>query len=234
MCGRTWGKFRCHSNIFNILSIWLHNTGCFFESLLICITSLKVHYIKFCSIISSLRFRIYIFLQLTGLKSEQFRRTSNETDDNEHVDRYEVLLGHRKNYILHFMISFFSFVLFGIVPPLVYGFSFTKSNDRDFKLAAVAGASLLCIIILAIGKAYIQRQNRWDVYIKTVASYVVIAAGAGGFSFLAGAFIDKLVEKYGWFEQSPAVNLSLPLPEMSLAKPAWGSSWEIGSDQIWS
>lgn len=161
---------------------------------------------------------------MTGLKSEQFRRTSNETDDREHVDRYEVELGNRENYILHFTLAIFSFVLFGLVPPLVYGFSFPKSNDRDFKLAAVAGASLLCIILLALGKAHIQRPNRWDVYVKTVASYVVIAAGAGGFSYLAGDLLDKLIKKYGWFEQSPAFNLFLPLPEMSLEKPAWGSS----------
>lgn len=162
---------------------------------------------------------------MTGLKSEQFRRTSNETDDVEHVDRYEVVLGNRENYILHFTLAIFSFVLFGLVPPLVYGFSFTKSNDKDLKLAAVAGASLLCIILLALGKAYIQRPNRWDVYFKMVASYVVIAAGAGGFSYLAGDLLDKVIKKYGWFEENPAFNLiSLPLPEMSLAKPAWGSS----------
>ncbi|XP_038898255.1 uncharacterized protein LOC120085971 isoform X2 [Benincasa hispida] len=159
---------------------------------------------------------------LTGLKSEQFR-TSNETD-YERIDRYEVVLGNRENYILHFTLAIFSFVLFGLVPPLVYGFSFTKSNDKDLKLAAVAGASLLCVILLAFGKAYIQRPNRWDVYVKIVASYIVIAAGAGGFSYLAGDLIDKLIKKYGWFEENPAFNLSLPLPEMSLAKPAWGSS----------
>ncbi|CAK9309832.1 unnamed protein product [Citrullus colocynthis] len=162
---------------------------------------------------------------LTGLKSEQFRRTSNETDDVEHVDRYEVILGNRENYILHFTLAIFSFVLFGLVPPLIYGFSFTKSNDKDLKLAAVAGASLLCIILLALGKAYIQRPNRWDVYFKMVASYVIIAAGAGGFSYLGGDLLDKVIKKYGWFEENPAFNLiSLPLPEMSLAKPAWGSS----------
>ncbi|XP_022953307.1 uncharacterized protein LOC111455896 isoform X1 [Cucurbita moschata] len=161
---------------------------------------------------------------LTGLKSEQFRRTANEADDREHVDRYEVVLGRRENYILHFVLAIFSFILFGLIPPLVYGFSFTKSNDKDFKLAAVAGASLLCIMLLALGKAYIQRPNRWEVYLKTVASYIVIAAGAGGFSYLAGDLIGKLINKYGWFEQSPAFNLSLPLPEMSLGKPAWGSS----------
>ncbi|XP_008458056.2 uncharacterized protein LOC103497596 isoform X1 [Cucumis melo] len=160
---------------------------------------------------------------LTGLKSEQFR-TSNETDDDDHVDRYEVVLGNRENYILHFVLAIFSFVLFGLVPPLVYGFSFTKSNDKDLKLAAVAGASLLCITLLALGKAYIQRPNRWDVYIKTVVSYIVIAAGAGGFSYLAGNLIDKCVKKYGWFEENPAFNLGLPLPEMSLVKAAWGSS----------
>ncbi|KAK9944771.1 hypothetical protein M0R45_010321 [Rubus argutus] len=68
-------------------------------------------------------------------------------------------------------------------------------SKKDLKLAAVAASSLICIILLAIGKAYIQNPPK---YIKTVLYYVVIGVGAA-----AG---------------------TLPLPQMSIVKPAW-KSW---------
>ncbi|XP_022960007.1 uncharacterized protein LOC111460890 isoform X2 [Cucurbita moschata] len=157
---------------------------------------------------------------LRGLKTEQFRRTSHEP-----VDQYEVVLGNRENYVLHCTLAIISFILFGLVPTLVYVLTFTKSNNKDFKLAAAVGASFLCIILLAIGKASIQRPKNWDAYAKTVATYIVIAAWAGSFSYMAGDLLDKFIKKYNdWFERSrSAFRLNLPLPEMSLAEPAWGS-----------
>ncbi|KAG7025427.1 Membrane protein of ER body-like protein [Cucurbita argyrosperma subsp. argyrosperma] len=157
--------------------------------------------------------------KLRGLKTEQFR-TSHEP-----VDQYEVVLGNRENYVLHCTLAIISFILFGLVPTLVYVLTFTKSNNKDFKLAAAVGASFLCIILLAIGKASIQRPKNWDAYAKTVATYIVIAAWAGSFSYMAGDLLDKFIKKYNdWFERSrSAFRLNLPLPEMSLAEPAWGS-----------
>lgn len=102
---------------------------------------------------------------------------------------------------------------------MVYGFSFRQSNDRDLKLAAVAVSSLLCIILLAIGKANIQNPPK---YIKTVLYYVVIGVGVAGVSYLAGDLIDILIEKLGWFNSTVAG--TLPLPQMSIVKPAW-KSW---------
>ncbi|XP_023004150.1 uncharacterized protein LOC111497568 isoform X2 [Cucurbita maxima] len=157
---------------------------------------------------------------LRALKTQQFRRTSHEL-----VDRYEVVLGNRENYVLHCTLAIISFILFGLVPTLVYALTFTKSNNKDFKLAAAVGASFLCIILLAIGKASIQRPKNWDAYAKTVATYIVIAAWAGSFSYMAGDLLDKFIKKYNdWFERSrSAFKLNLPLPEMSLAESAWGS-----------
>ncbi|KAI5315475.1 hypothetical protein L3X38_044651 [Prunus dulcis] len=99
--------------------------------------------------------------------------------------------------------------------PVVYSFSFRQSNNRDLKMAAVAVASLLCIIILAIGKAYTQKPPK---YIKTLLYYVAIGIGVGGVSYLAGDLIDKLIEKLGWFSSN--VSGTLPLPQMAIVKPA--------------
>ncbi|KAL6217761.1 hypothetical protein ACLB2K_010978 [Fragaria x ananassa] len=154
---------------------------------------------------------------LWELKVDQSRVTTSETD--EHVDRYEVVLGKRENFILHASVAILSFLIFGLVPPLVYCFSFRQSNDMDLKLAVVAASSLLCIILLATSKAYTQRPQK---YIKTLVYYVIMGVGVAGVSYIAGDLIEKLVEKLGWF--SSTVAGTLPLPQMSLVKPAW-KSW---------
>ncbi|KAB2636585.1 hypothetical protein D8674_027119 [Pyrus ussuriensis x Pyrus communis] len=150
---------------------------------------------------------------LWELKDDHSKVPSGQTD--EQVERYQKVLGKRENFPLHACVAVLSFIVFGLIPPVVYGFSFRQSNNRDLKVAAVAVASFLCIIVLAIGKAYIQRPPK---YIKTILYYFTIAIAVGGVSYLAGDLIDKLVEKLGWF--SSTVSGSLPLPQMSIAKPA--------------
>ncbi|XP_040363782.1 membrane protein of ER body-like protein isoform X2 [Rosa chinensis] len=154
---------------------------------------------------------------LWELKVDQSRVTSGETD--EQVDRYAEVLGKRENFFLHASVAILSFLIFGLVPPLVYCFSFRQSNDTDLKLAVVAASSLLCIILLSTGKAYIQRPQK---YIKTLLYYIIIGVGAAGVSYLAGDLIDKLIEKLGWFNST--VSGTLPVPQMSIVKPAW-KSW---------
>ncbi|PQP95934.1 membrane protein of ER body-like protein [Prunus yedoensis var. nudiflora] len=149
---------------------------------------------------------------LWELKNDESRVPSSQTD--EHVDRYQKVLGKKDNFLLHASVAILSFIVFGLVPPVVYSFSFRQSNNRDLKMAAVAGASLLCIIILAIGKAYTQKPPK---YIKTLLYYVAIGIGVGGVSYLAGDLIDKLIEKLGWFSSN--VSGTLPLPQMAIVKP---------------
>jgi len=129
-------------------------------------------------------------------------------------------LGQKKNFIIHASVAVLSFLVFGLVPPLVYGFSFYESDNEYLKLAAVAAASLSCIIVLAIAKAAIQNPPV-SKYITTVLHYLAIGVGASGISYLAGYLLGKLIEKLGWFQSTAAV--SLPLPEMSSVKHTWGS-----------
>ncbi|KAF5451496.1 hypothetical protein F2P56_026602 [Juglans regia] len=145
---------------------------------------------------------------LRDLKNEQSRVTLNEAE--ERVDRYLQLLGQKKNFIIHASVAVISFLVFGLVPPVVYGFSFYKSDNSYLKLAVVAAASLICITILAIAKAYIKRPTRWYMYLRTVTYYVSLGVGASGISYLAGYLFKLLADKLGWFESSAAVTLSLP------------------------
>ncbi|KAI7982396.1 Membrane protein of ER body-like protein [Camellia lanceoleosa] len=133
--------------------------------------------------------------------------------------RYKELLGQTNNFLLHATVAVLAFLIFGLIPPITYGFSFHHTDDKDLKLVVVATASLLCIAILAIGKAYIQKKP--NSYIKTVLYYIGMAVMASGISYGAGELIKRLVEKFGWFDSSVAVTLSLP--QVQSVNPAWGS-----------
>ncbi|XP_014516010.1 involucrin [Vigna radiata var. radiata] len=129
---------------------------------------------------------------------------------SEQVDRYIELLGQKDNFILHAFIAVISFLVFGLVPPVVYGFSFGESGDKDFKLAAVAAASILCITLLSIAKAYIKRPSSYLTYFKTVLYYISTGAVASVLSYIAGDLVKELIEKLGWFDS--ASNFSLMIP----------------------
>ncbi|KAI7984079.1 Membrane protein of ER body-like protein [Camellia lanceoleosa] len=133
--------------------------------------------------------------------------------------RYKVLLGQTNNFLLHATVAVLAFLIFGLIPPVTYGFSFRQTDDKDLKLVVVATTSLLCIAILAIGKAYIQKKP--NSYIKTVLYYIGMAVMASGISYAAGELIKRLVEKLGWFDSSVAVTLSVP--QVQSVNPAWGS-----------
>ncbi|XP_038899240.1 membrane protein of ER body 2-like [Benincasa hispida] len=165
---------------------------------------------------------IVITNNLSGLKSNQLKKESNEGVDQAEVDPYEETLGDRHHYLLHFTTAILSFLVFGLLPPLVYGFSFRDTDDGDLKLAAVAVSSLLCIALLAIAKAYVQKANNWQEYAKTLVYYITLGFGASGLSYLAGKEFNMLLEQLGWFKKDPNAP-TLLLPNMDLAKPTWGS-----------
>ncbi|PON59381.1 Membrane protein of ER body-like protein [Trema orientale] len=154
---------------------------------------------------------------LWELKDDRSKIHSIETE--EHVDRYQEVLGKRENFVLHAFFAVLSFLVFGLVPPVVYGFSFRQSDNKDLKLAAVAAASLICITILSFAKAYTQKPSK---YIKTVTYYVVVGLGVSGASYLAGELINQLLEKLNWSESTPPT--ALPLVGMGAGNRSWQSS----------
>ncbi|CAN0897935.1 Membrane protein of ER body 1 [Linum grandiflorum] len=145
------------------------------------------------------------------LRCEQPRKlvTSIETQEEAEVDRYCDNLGKRTNFKRHTFFAVLSFLMFGLVPPVVYGFSFKESDDRDYKIAATAVVSLVCIFLLAIGKAHAQKPPK--TYLKSVAFYVTAGVMASGVSFLAGELFKKVMDDLGTFapvaEAPPAASV---------------------------
>ncbi|CAN4085584.1 unnamed protein product [Withania somnifera] len=159
-----------------------------------------------------------IFHNIWDLKRDRFEQASNETME-KYVDRYQEQLGRRENFTVHAVFVVLSYIIFGLVPPVIYGFSFRKSDDKELKIVAVAAASLVCILMLATGKAYAQKAPK--PYFKTISAYIILGFTVSGVSYAAGILFKRLLEKLGLFQPNSPANLFLP--EMPGTGAAWAS-----------
>ncbi|CAG7898600.1 unnamed protein product [Brassica rapa] len=137
-----------------------------------------------------------IIYNLYGLvMSERFfphANIDNATDMKDKIDPYEQLLGNRDNVVLHCIVVVVSFIFFGVIPPLFYGFSFKTTDNRYYEASVFVAASLLCVITLSFGKAHAFKKDK----LKTVAVYTGTAIGASAFSCIASQHVRGLLEKY--------------------------------------
>ncbi|KAL3524508.1 hypothetical protein ACH5RR_017342 [Cinchona calisaya] len=160
--------------------------------------TLNILALAFANVVGGL---ILIGHNLWDLKQEQV---------SEQMDRYKEQLGCRENFLLHMTIVLLSFLVFGLIPPITYGFSFRKSDNRELKLLAVAAASLVCILVLAIGKEYVRRPPKS--YLKTILYYVIMGFMVSGVCFAVGVLIKRLLGKLHFHSNSPVF---LTLPELT-------------------
>ncbi|MED6155575.1 hypothetical protein PIB30_006443 [Stylosanthes scabra] len=150
---------------------------------------------------------VLLIHNIRDLKNTQPREEETETEVP--IDKYYETLGKRDHFYLHTFVAVLSFLIFGLLPPVVYGFSFRESDDKDLKLAAVAGASLIGMTLLALAKAHTQRRpnsSRYVIYLTTVSYYVTSGVLASLLTYVAGAAVKRLVEQLGWFEPQPTIN----------------------------
>lgn len=109
------------------------------------------------------------------------------------VDPYEELLGKRNKVILHCFVVLISFIFFGVIPPLFYGFSFKITDKGRYQEAAIfVAASLVCVISLSFAKAYAFGMDK----LKTVAAYTGIAIGGSALSFVASQHARDVFANY--------------------------------------
>ncbi|KAJ3672542.1 hypothetical protein LUZ60_007263 [Juncus effusus] len=129
----------------------------------------------------------------------ELKRAQDEAGDFNHneVGRYFSLLGHKGHFGLHATLAIFSYLLFGLLPPVIYGFTFRKSDDSEYKIIAVALSAIFCVAILAIGKAHVRPERK---YFKTLFYYVGIAVESSGLAYAGGILVKRLVEKLGLFD----------------------------------
>ncbi|KAK7372885.1 hypothetical protein VNO80_06275 [Phaseolus coccineus] len=139
-------------------------------------------------------------------------------DETQRVvqDRYKEFLGRRENFLLHAVVAVLSFLIFGAVPLVVYGLLINKNYYTELKLGVVAATSVVCIILLAIGKVYTSRPPK--AYIKTVLYYVALALSTSGVTYVAGNLIKDLLEKLNQPESGFAIT-------MPISDTRMGSTW---------
>nr|BAM64844.1 hypothetical protein [Beta vulgaris] len=136
------------------------------------------------------------------------------------TERYEDQLGRPGHYVLHAIVAILSYLVFGLLSPIIYGFSFRKSDNKDYKLATLAAASLACITILSIAKAYVRRPPKS--YLKTIFYYVVMGFMVSGVGYVAGDLINMLLKKLGVFDPKAPVTM-MPVLEAGAMKGPWSS-----------
>lgn len=126
-----------------------------------------------------------------------------------------------EHFLLHAIVAVISYLVFGLIPPVIYGFTFRERDNRDFKLLALAAASLLCIIILAVTKAYVRGEHKFITYFKTVAYYVTSAVMVSGIAYAVGDLICQLMERLGLFNSATVGPQSFPGTKSF--DPSWAS-----------
>ncbi|XP_020598720.1 membrane protein of ER body-like protein isoform X2 [Phalaenopsis equestris] len=84
----------------------------------------------------------------------EIRSGGARNQNNDQSDQYYKLLGRRANFKFHVAVSLISYSLFGLLPPLIYGFS---SKDSTAKLILVAATSLLFSGLSYVGGVLISR-----------------------------------------------------------------------------
>ncbi|KAJ9564923.1 hypothetical protein OSB04_000889 [Centaurea solstitialis] len=127
----------------------------------------------------------------------------------EATNKYKELLGRLNYFPLHAVFAILSFVIFGMVPPVTYGFSYRETGDEDHTIVVVAIVSLFCVSLLAILKAYVTRCKRFFLYVKTVVYNVAIAVLVSGASYVAGILVSRLIKELGLFDLSSGVATTL-------------------------
>lgn len=141
---------------------------------------------------------------------KDLRYEDSEEAEGEKESRYIKLLGRKENFSVHIVFVLLSYVVFGLVPPIVFGFTFRETDDQDLKLVAVASASVLCILVLSIAKVFTSGQHTCMAYSKTVVYYVTGAATASGIAYAAGHLLERFMNNLGWFDAKPVEQLLIP------------------------
>ncbi|KAI3829840.1 hypothetical protein L1987_03968 [Smallanthus sonchifolius] len=156
---------------------------------------------------------------LWDLKDDCYKFSTQETNNQESRNKYKELLGSVEHFPMHVFFTILSFLVFGIIPPVAYGYSFHETNDKDFTMVIVAVASFVCVGLLAIFKAYIDRCAEFLGYVKTITYYLTTAVTVSGVSYVAGTLATRLIEELGLFETGSNVAIVV-LPEVVSANPS--------------
>lgn len=133
-----------------------------------------------------------IVMGLANVVAGLFVILNNVLDlDHYHQDQFIDTVGH--SFWFNGSVAIVSYLIFGSLAPITYALSFRKSDDILHKFIATSAVSLVCILLLALGKARVRRKS----YIRAIIVYIVTGFCSAVAGFFAGEYIKKLLEKWG-------------------------------------
>ncbi|KAG7551736.1 hypothetical protein ISN45_Aa06g023830 [Arabidopsis thaliana x Arabidopsis arenosa] len=137
-------------------------------------------------------------------------------NSDQEKDRYEELLGRRANFRIHILVAVMSYIFFGLIPPLVYAFSFYETGIKNYKLISVFSVSLLCVILLGLIKVYVRKllnsRELTKAYLKSAAYYTSIVVASCGISYVVGDIMGEYTGKLSF----------VGLDQISITSPCYG------------
>ncbi|XP_047937627.1 membrane protein of ER body 1-like isoform X2 [Salvia hispanica] len=109
----------------------------------------------------------------------------------------EQLGGSKKKFVFHSTLVILSYLVFGLVAPSTFAFTFV---DKYAKILAAAAAAFSCIFILAIAKVYTSEDKHFPhSYIEMACNYLIISFFTSGIAYTVGYSIEMYVLKLGLF-----------------------------------
>ncbi|MCO5593268.1 hypothetical protein L7F22_047276 [Adiantum nelumboides] len=111
---------------------------------------------------------------------------------HHHRDHYINVVG--VTLMLHGTVALISFVVFGLLSPLVYLFSYRETDDRDDKFITCCVVTIVAVTALALGKAKVSNKR----YLTTLFAYLGGGVLAAIIGYLAGEHVAELLEEWGF------------------------------------
>ncbi|KAI5073331.1 hypothetical protein GOP47_0011344 [Adiantum capillus-veneris] len=108
-----------------------------------------------------------------------------------HKDYYIDVVG--VTLMLHGTVALISYIVFGLLAPLVYAFSYRVTDDRDDKFILCCGVTIVAVTALALGKAKVSNKR----YLRTLFAYLSGGVLAAIIGYLTGEHVAELLEEWG-------------------------------------
>ncbi|CAM6086243.1 unnamed protein product [Calypogeia fissa] len=95
---------------------------------------------------------------------------------------------------IHGLISSISFVFFGLLAPITYGFSFRNASNHYPKFAATCVVALIVIVLLGAAKAHVNKNS----YVRVISILIVTGFVACIVGYETGNVVGQVLEQLGF------------------------------------
>jgi hypothetical protein len=101
-----------------------------------------------------------------------------------------------QSFLLNGCVAFLSFLVFGSLPMLTFGFSFRRSNNHEYKMLATIGVSVIAVVLLGCAKVYAKVTQQS--YFATLSALIITGVVAAVAGFYTGELFSKLLALFGY------------------------------------